>query len=109
MPAEPQQRRKRPVRQPLLDLNRQAVAPLFCGIDRRYAVLQYDMMRLFGEAKSRHPAAMHLGPCRAMIVMSVPEQKAGELLAGMAQAAHGRQPGPYQVAHRLVGTVRDPY
>jgi hypothetical protein len=39
----------------------------------------------------------------------VPEQKAGKLLAGMTQAAHGGQSGPDQVAHCLVSTVRDPY
>lgn len=67
------------------------------------------MMRIFGKAKARQPAAMHLGPCRAVIVMTVPEQKAGKLLAGMTQAAHGGQSGPDQVAHCLVSTVRDPY
>ena len=85
-------RRQRPVCQSFLDLNRQAVAPLLCSIDRRYAVFQHDMMRIFGKAKARQPAAMHLGPRRAMIVMTVPEQKAGKLLAGMTQAAHGGDP-----------------
>ena len=67
------------------------------------------MMGIFGEAKARQPAARHLGPCRAVIVKTVPEQEAGKLLAGMTKAAYGGQSGPDQVAHCLVHIVRDPY
>ena len=98
-----------PVCQPLLDLYRQPVAALLSGIDRRDAVLQHDMMCVFGKAKPRQPATMHLGPCGAVIVMTVPEQKSGQLLAGMSQAAYCCQAGPNQVAHGLVRAIRNPY
>lgn len=102
-------RRQRPVRQTLLDLNRQAVAPIFGCIDRRSVVFQYDMMRIFGKAQARQPAPVHVGPRRAVIVMTVPDRKAGQLLAGMTQATHGGQSGSDKVSHCFVSTVRDPY
>ena len=67
------------------------------------------MVRIFDETQPGEPAPMHLGPGGAVIMMPVPKEKTGQLLAGMAQAAYRRQPGPCQVAHRLVGTARDPY
>lgn len=67
------------------------------------------MMHIFGKAKARQPAPVHLGPRRAVIVMTVPEQKTGQLLAGMTQATHGGQSGSDQVAHCFMSTVRDPY
>ena len=40
---------------------------------------------------------------------SLAQQKPGELLAGPAQAVHRVEPCPYQIAHRLVPTVRNPH
>lgn len=37
------------------------------------------------------------------------QQKTGELLTGLPQAAHGGQPGPDQIAHRLMGKVGYPH
>ena len=44
-----------------------------------------------------------------MIVMTVPEQEAGQLLAGVTKAAHGSQTSPDQIPHRLMRAVRNPH
>ena len=40
---------------------------------------------------------------------SLAQQKSGELLTHAAQAVHGVEPGPNQVAHRFVPGIRNPH
>ena len=97
------------VRQHRLDLRRQSIAPRLGALDRRDVILQHNVMDRLFEAKPGQPAAMQLGPSRPSIVASLAQQKPGELLAGPAQAVHRVEPGPYQIAHRLVPAIRNPH
>ena len=66
------------------------------------------MDRLF-KLEPGQPAAMQLGPGWPPIVASLTQQEPGELLTSPAQAVHRAEPGPYQIAHRLVSDIRNPY
>src|ERR1700738_1384130 len=61
------------------------------------------------ELEPGQPPAMQPGPGRPTIVASMTQQEPGELLARPAQAVHRVEPCPYQIAHRLVSDIRNPY
>src|SRR4029079_13165052 len=86
----------------------QAVAPGLRRLDRGYVVLKDEMVGWLFEPQSGQPAPVHLRPGWPVVVLPVPQQEAGELLAGLAQGAYRRLTRPHQIAHRLMGLVGDP-
>jgi hypothetical protein len=43
-----------------------------------------------------------------MVVMAVPQQEAGQLLARLTQRAHRRQTRAHEIADRFMGLIRNP-
>ena len=65
-------------------------------------------MRRLLESQSGHPATVHQRPRRSMVVMAMAQQKGGQLLTGLTQAADRRQTGAHEIADRLMGRIRNP-
>jgi len=61
------------------------------------------------ELETRQPPAMQLSPCRAPVMAALAQQKPRELLTRTAQGPHRVEAGPYQVAHRLMSGIGNPY
>jgi hypothetical protein len=59
------------------------------------------------EADRGQPAAVGLGPTpHAAVDLAVTQEKALQVLTGLAEHAVRRRPRPHQVAHCLVGGIR---
>ena len=72
------------------------------------AIFQHDIMNRPLELQIGQPAAMRFRPGRPVIVMAMPQQEAGQLLACLTHAAHGCLTCTHEIAHRLVGLIRYP-
>ncbi len=99
---------QRPVRQRRFDVCFQTVAPCRRRLDRCDAVFQHDMMHGLFELQPGQPAPVHQRPGRAVVVMAVAQQEAGQLLASLTQRAHRRQTRTHEIADRLMGLIRNP-
>ena len=78
-------------RQRHLDMSFQTVASRRRRLDRGDAVFQHDVMRRLLESQSGHPATVHQCPRRPIVVTAMAQEKARELLTGLAQTADGRK------------------
>src|SRR6202453_97832 len=87
----------------------QTVAPRRRRLNRRDAVFQHDMMRRLLEFQSGHPATVHQCPRRPIVVTAMTQEKARELLTGLAQTADGRKTRAYEIAARLMRLIRNPH
>jgi hypothetical protein len=56
------------------------------------------MMHRLLEFEAGQPAPVHQRPGRSVIVMTVAEQKTGQLLASLTQGAHRRQTRTNEIA-----------
>lgn len=83
--------------------------PRLGSFDRRDVIFQHDVMHRLFELETRQPTAMQLGPGRPAIVVSLAQQKPGELLARPPQAVHRVEPCPHQIAHCLVPGIGNPH
>ena len=83
----------------------QTVASRRRRLDRGDAVFQHDVMRRLLESQSGHPATMHQCPRRPIVVTAMAQEKARELLTGLAQTADGRKTRAYEIADRLMSLI----
>ncbi len=90
------------------DMCLQTVAPGCRRLDGGDAIFQHDMMRSLLELEACQPPSMQLCPGRPVVVAAVPQQKTGQLLAGLAQSAHRRLPRTDEITDRFVGLIRHP-
>ena len=86
----------------------QTVSPRRRRLDRGDAVFQHDVMRRLLESQSGHPATVHQRPRRPIVVTAMTQEKARELLTGLAQAADGRKTRAHEIADRLMSLIRNP-
>ena len=87
----------------------QTVASHRRRLDRGDAVFQHDVMRRLLESQSGHPATVHQCPRRPIVVTAMSQEKARELLTGLAQTADGRKTRAYEIADRLMSLIRNPH
>ena len=73
------------------------------------AVFQHDVMRRLLESQSGHPATVHQCPRRPIVVTAMTQEKARELLTGLAQAADGRKTRAHKIVDRLMSLIRNPH
>src|ERR1700693_5296120 len=72
------------------------------------AVFQHDVMRRLLESQSGYPPTVHQRPHRSIVVTTMTQEEAGELLTGLTQAANGRQAGAHEIADRLMSRIWNP-
>src|SRR3954470_20653193 len=72
-------------------------APGHRRLDRGYVVLKDEVVGWLFEPQPGQPAPVHLRPGWPVVVVPVPQQEAGELLAGLAQGAYRRLTRPHQI------------
>jgi hypothetical protein len=96
---------KRPFRQSSFDICLQPVAPGRGRLDRRHTILQHDMMHRLVELQAGQPAPVQQRPRRAVIVLAVTQQEAGQLLAGLTKTANRRLARTDEIANRLVRLI----
>ena len=61
------------------------------------------------KAQAGKPSPVHQRPGRSVVVMTMAQQEAGQLLAGLTKCPHGCQPRPHQIADRLMCLVGNPH
>src|SRR5208283_3810234 len=86
----------------------QTISPRRRRLDGGDAVFQHDVMRRLLESQSGHPATMHQRPRRPIVVTAMTQEKARELLTGLAQTADGYKTRAYEIADRLMSRIRKP-
>src|SRR5580698_2248051 len=86
----------------------QTIASRRRRLDCGDAVFQHDVMRRLLESQSGHPATMHQSPRRPIVVTAMMQEKARELLTGLAQTADRRKTCAYEIADRLMSRIRNP-
>src|ERR1700723_3044116 len=101
-------RSQRPIRERRLDFSFQTVASRRRRFDCGDAVFKHDVMRRLLESESGHPATMHQSPRRPIVVMAMTQEKARELLTGLAQTADGRKTRAYEISDRLMSLIGNP-
>jgi len=86
----------------------QTITPRRRRPDGRDAIFQHDVMRRLLESQSGHPPTVHQRPRRSVVVMTMAQQEAGELLTGLTQTANGCQASAHEIADRLMGLIWNP-
>jgi hypothetical protein len=101
-------RGQRPIRQRRLDMSFHTVASRRRRLDRGNAVFHHDVIRGLLESQSGHPATGHQCPRRPIVMTAMTQEKARELLTGLAQTADRRKTRAYEIADRLMSRIRNP-
>jgi hypothetical protein len=89
-----------------------AIAPGRGRLDGGDAVFQDEVVGRLRKAQPGQPSPVHQGPGGAVMMLALPQQEAGQLLAHLTQGAYGRLTRPHQVADglmRRVGSVSSRY
>ena len=61
------------------------------------------------EPQAGQPSPVHQRPGRSVVVMTMAQQEAGKLLAGLTKCPHCGQTRPHQIADRLMCLVGNPH
>jgi hypothetical protein len=102
--------RHRPGRQKLFDLALKAREPRFRVLDRVDVILEHDLLGGVVEADRGQPAVVASGSTSDTAVdPGVAQEKALQMLAGLAEHAPRRGARPHQIAHRLMGGIGHPH
>src|ERR1700682_3329012 len=66
------------------------------------------MMHRLLESETGQPAPVHQRPGWSVVMMAMPQQEPGQLLASRTQGAHSRQTRTHEIADRLMCLIRNP-
>jgi len=86
----------------------QSVAPCHRCLDGRDTIFQHNVMYRLVELEACQPAPVQLRPGRSVVMATVAQQEAGQLLTRLAQGAHCRLTRSDEITDRLVGLIRNP-
>jgi len=99
-----------PLRYHLFNLPSQALDPLLRVADGMDVILQDDLLRRVVKMEGRQPTAARQRPTFfACIDATMPQQKALQVLTGLAAHMDGCGARPDQIAHRFMGYIRHPH
>jgi hypothetical protein len=87
----------------------QTVAPCRRRLDSCNAVFEHDVMHRVLKSQADKPSPVHQRPGRSVVAMTVAQQEAGKLLAGLTKRPHCDQTRPHQIADRLMCLVGNPH